>query len=74
MRKRGGGGGEMVDALRVCDVSSVIKCRGCTLGVGDVSSVDKCRGFTLEVGDGNLVGICQGCVLSHVSSVGKCRG
>jgi hypothetical protein len=43
MIKRGEGGGEMVNTLGVSDVSSVIKCRGCTLGVvDDVSFVDKC--------------------------------
>jgi hypothetical protein len=50
MRKRGEGGGEMANALGVTDVSSIIKCRWCTLGVGDVSSVSKCRGCLAEDG------------------------
>jgi hypothetical protein len=58
MRKRGEEGGNMVDALRVCDVSFVVKCQGCALGVCDVSLVVKCRGCALGVGD--------------VSSIGKC--
>jgi hypothetical protein len=45
----------MVDTLRVSDVSLVIKCRGCVLGVGDVSSIGKCRGCTLGIGDVSLL-------------------
>jgi hypothetical protein len=76
MRKRGKGGGKMIEALRVSDMSLVVKCRGCTLGVSDVSLVDKCRGCTLGVGDVSSVAKCRGCALwvGHESSIGKCRG
>jgi hypothetical protein len=77
MRKRGEGGGEMVDALGVSDVSSVVKCRGCVLEVDDgVSSIGKCRGCTLGVGNGSSVNKCQEFTLGvgDGSSVSKDRG
>jgi hypothetical protein len=40
----------MISVLRVGDVSSIVKCRGCALRVRDVNSVVKCHGCELKVG------------------------
>jgi hypothetical protein len=49
-RQRGEAGGEVVDTLGVCDVSSSVNCHGWELRVRDVSSVVKCLGCELKVG------------------------
>jgi hypothetical protein len=49
-KDRGEGGGEMVGALGVSDVSSGIKCHGCELRVRDVSLVVKCHVSEPRVG------------------------